>query len=396
MLQRIRASATTKAFFAQLASNSPASSAAAAATSSPSPSHGKFFSPTSFPTTTTTPSAFPSISSPSVESAPHVTGVITIPRTRAADPTAGLKGKLAESAEASRGMHVTAGFSSIAMWKKKPIYVDPEFEVVNAGVGSVLVVKLPPTSRFVADVGTAIGTASTVDRRLTSHGGFSNALAKRIGGGSLFFQQFWTRTSSGDAILAPKRQGDIAVLTLTNGSEYYIRRTAFLAATEKINLSASVKVLGLGAGSLFAYRASGAGKLAITGYGGLYRLVLAPGEEYLVPPEHLAAWDAVLDPFPEMEEPAAAPKAPVPAATDKPVKADASAGEKVAAALVSAGRAAGKWGWWAVRMLAWRISKAFVGDKGFYRLRGPGEFYISSRLEPSLSWLRDVRLGRRT
>ncbi|KAJ3210962.1 hypothetical protein HDU67_004860 [Dinochytrium kinnereticum] len=354
---------------ASLAFNTPSASSPSPASTISSPSPNS--SATSASTSTLSPS--------------HVAGITTIQRSGPADLTAGLKSRAANGydngVESPRGMHIAAGFSSSAMWKKKPVYEDPEFEVVNAGLGSVLVARLPPTSRFVSDVGKVLGTSSTVENRLAAHGGIASALSRKITGSNALLQQFWTTAESGDVILAPKRQGDIATIRIDGSSEYCIRRTSFLAATDRILKGSS---------GVFTYRASGVGTIAITGFGGLYRLVLATNEEYLVPSENLVAWDAALDPSPEMKEVEPAPKTPTPAPIAQSSKKAESVGNKLMQGAFSFGSATLRWLGWVGRFLLWRGKKAIAGDKGLYRLRGPGEFYIASRLEPSFAWLRDA------
>ncbi|KAI8847939.1 hypothetical protein BC829DRAFT_444160 [Chytridium lagenaria] len=190
------------------------------------------------------------------------------------DLTAGLKSKVVSepgSVEAHRGMHVAAGFSSSAMWQKKPIYEDPELEVVNAGLGSVLVARLPqpPDSCL-----------TSVDRRLTAHGGISNALSRRLTGSNALLQQFWTAAESGDVILAPKRPGDIAVLKLDGSSEYYVRRSGFLAATERT----------------LASEPSPSQDTVVS------TVSFSPQRRIPCSPEHLVAWDAAIDPSPELKD----------------------------------------------------------------------------------------------
>ncbi|KAJ3190677.1 hypothetical protein HK101_008468 [Irineochytrium annulatum] len=220
--------------------------------------------------------------------------------------------------------------------------------------------------------------------------------------GDALLQQLWTTSEPGDVVLAPRRQGDVAAISMDGSTEFHIRRDAFLAAGGKVELSTTLKGLGLGADGLFNYRATGVGTLAITGHGGLYRLVLAPHEEYLVSPRHLVAWDAAIDPAPEIgavgDDARAAlreePEIGV-AVRRKPIEGKegegkaAEYGRRALEGMANAGRAIGRGVQWVARMWIWRLTKMFTGDRGLYRLRGPGEFFIASRIEPSFSWLRE-------
>jgi hypothetical protein len=110
-----------------------------------------------------------------------------------------------------------------------------------------------------------------------------------------------------------------------------------------------------GADGLFNYRISGKGTLAITGYGGLYRLILQPNEEYLISPKHLIAWDAAMDPTPEIGDDvdkAAVSSAPVAPKTVVKQWDAKTVGLKVWEGVK-----------WFGRFLAWKTSKYFAGDK---------------------------------
>lgn len=85
-------------------------------------------------------------------------------------------------------------------------------------------------------------------------------------------------------LLAPQYMSDIAAIRMDGTSEYYIRRDAFLARSPRVILQLGLARAGLGVTNFFAHRVTGRGTLAIASYGGIYRLVLAPNEEYLVNP----------------------------------------------------------------------------------------------------------------
>ncbi|KAJ3323328.1 hypothetical protein HDU76_013676 [Blyttiomyces sp. JEL0837] len=333
------------------------------------------------------------INSRCLSSASHIHGIPTIARTAEQDITK-LRGSTASSTTTSPSPSSTAPSSS-AKWSKQPLYADPEFEVVNNGLGSVMVVKLPRTSRFFGAIGNAIGMSSTVDSRLTTVSGLPTAILRKLTGDTLYQQEFWTAANPGDVVIAPRKPGDIAVIKMDGSTEYVVNRKAFLAATGKLAVVTSTHSAASSVDALFHYRVTGSGTLAISSnYGGLYRVVLDQHEEYLVSASHLIAWDAVMEPRPENES--AAPTKSTPASTQSgSLSLTKKEGETVAhvvgrilGTLARATWNAAKWTGWA---LVRRGKKVTSGHKGFYRLRGPGELFISSRIEPSLSWLKDVR-----
>ncbi|KAJ3062294.1 hypothetical protein HK102_008816, partial [Quaeritorhiza haematococci] len=190
-----------------------------------------------------------------------------------------------------------ADLNSASKWLTKPSVADPEFEVVNAGPGSVLVVRLPPSSSLMTKVGTAICASSQVTSELSTEGGALQAGARTLSGGNFFYQKFSAQEKEGTVVIAPRRLGDVAAIEMDGSSQYYVRRSAFLASGPRVSVTTAMKGLGMALNGLFNYKVTGRGTLAITSYGGLYRLVLAPGEEFVVNPKFLVAWDAATHPY---------------------------------------------------------------------------------------------------
>ncbi|KND00447.1 uncharacterized protein SPPG_04765 [Spizellomyces punctatus DAOM BR117] len=343
-----------------------------------------------------------------------VQGVETLNRKPRIDITAGLENKASVPEESSKGegVEVAAGLTSATKWLKVPLRDEPVFEVVSTGPGSVIVAKVPPSSHFYTTVNTAIGFSSGIETGLSTEGGPIQAVSRKLGGGALFWQRFWTTGAPGDVIIAPKQIGDIAAIPMDGTSEYYVRQKAFLAASPGLGVSSSPKGFGLGVDGIFNYRVKGKGTLAITSYGGLYRLVLAPGEEYRVDPSHIIAWDASIDPKPANQAQRAV-KSTIPkfniseklkrlvqtpgAREAKETKKALNDAPKVAPTINSAQEIASKLlkrtadaTLRVTRFTFLHIKQWLFGDRGYYLLRGPGDFYISSRLRPSLMWLKDI------
>ncbi|KAJ3049907.1 hypothetical protein HK097_009099 [Rhizophlyctis rosea] len=304
----------------------------------------------------------------------NVEGVPTIKSPSKTDLSAGLAGSVRQSA-ASGPTEVAAGINSASNWLKAPIQEEPEFKVVSAGPGSVLVVNVPPSSSFFARVGSALALSSGVEVGLSTEGGVVEGLSRKATGGAFLFNRLRTTNSSGDVVIAPKYIGDIASIKLDGGTEYYVRQEAFLAGSPRLSISRSAKTFGLGLDGLFNYRVKGKGHLAITTYGGLYRLVLAPGEEYSVNPKHIVAWDAALDPQTTITE--TVPPHTKTAFAEPTTKSYPERAWQITKTTVNR-----------LSQEAYvRAKNWLIGDKTLYRLQGPGDFYIASRLKPKLAWL---------
>ncbi|KAG0298417.1 hypothetical protein BGZ96_012139 [Linnemannia gamsii] len=264
-------------------------------------------------------------------------------------------------------MSILPGINSASKWIKQPSVADPEFEVVSAGLGSMLHVRLPQRSELYAAPGAAVGSSAEVQSELSTVSNPLKALGRRLAGGSLHFQK------ARDVLLAPQHMSDIAAIRMDGTSEYYIRRDAFLARSPRVILQLGLAKAGLGVTNFFAHRVTGRGTLAIASYGGIYRLVLAPKEEYLVNPRHLIAWEAG-------SSPAASRLAIDPTHLAEPESRSSKilSNPYVASTLNIASR------------LGERLGNVLFGKQEFVRLQGPGDFYLCSRVRPSTEVLKQI------
>ncbi|KAG0243306.1 hypothetical protein BGW41_002491 [Actinomortierella wolfii] len=270
-------------------------------------------------------------------------------------------------------MSVIPGINNASKWVKQPSVADPEFEVVSAGLGSMLHVRMPARSELFAAPGAAVGSSANIGSELSTASNPLKALGRRLAGGSLYFQKFSTTETEGDVLLAPKHMSDIAAIRMDGTSEYYVRRDAFLARSPRIILQLGIAKAGFGLTNLFAHRVTGRGTLAIASYGGIYRLVLNEKEEYLVNPRHLIAWEAGTSP-------AATRLILDPTKTAEPEKRDSKilSNPYVASALNIASR------------VTERAGSVLFGKQEFIRLQGPGDFYLSSRIRPSTEAIKQI------
>ncbi|KAI9014919.1 mitochondrial biogenesis AIM24-domain-containing protein [Gaertneriomyces semiglobifer] len=309
--------------------------------------------------------------------------------------------------------------------------------------------NIPANSQVFSAKNSALAFSPAVKHTRAVQGSTTEAISSTLKGGALLWDKFSTENAGGDLILAPRRIGDIASLTMDGTAEYYVRRDAFLAGTGTLLVSSSLRGFGLGSGGLFSYRVQGKGAIAISTYGGMFRLVLAPGEEYHVDPRHIVAWNASLQPEPADKSRRAISKTPrrdygktlrglmptnlsqrikdmfttakstpavsTPAptvekmgqtsstetisATTPPVSRKAedtsakllhATGDVSKKMLVATGNIITRMACW-----VWKTTRqSLYGNQSYYTLRGPGDFYLSSRVEPSFGWLRDVQRKR--
>ncbi|KAJ3363288.1 hypothetical protein GGF32_004555 [Allomyces javanicus] len=278
----------------------------------------------------------------------------------------------------------------------------PEFTVVSAGLGSMLVAKLPPGTKVYTQKGVSVGQSASIRTFVAAGGSPLASLKRKLQGGPMFFQVFSTpKAESGDVLIAPKGIGDLAVLEMDGSAEYYIRRHSYLASTTGISLNMRLSGFTMSADTgIVHYRASGKGKLAITTYGGLYRLVLTSGEVYRVSPKHLIAWNTSMIP-----EPVNADQVIPEEMLAASAKTDAT-GTTVAVTTPSEEAESGPARAWTVvkdmsrdamssfrgigQGVRSRIKYWALGQEELVELTGPGDVYIASRILPRFDLLRNM------
>ncbi|KAI9193483.1 mitochondrial biogenesis AIM24-domain-containing protein [Polychytrium aggregatum] len=277
-------------------------------------------------------------------------------------------------------------------WIQPPSEPEPQLKVLQPDhAGSLLLAALPPSSHIITGFSTSIGYSSNIISSLSREGGWSESVSRKAAGGPLFFQQYTARDSAGDVLITPKSFGSIDIVSLDGSRELYIRRKNFLAATPHIAVDNRLRAFGLSVDGLFNYKVSGRGQLALQSCGTLYRIHLKSGEQYIVHPSYIVGWDTSVE-----TTPLVAPSTPHVAleqaaktqAQDATASASASTlASRIGESITGYARAVKHssvrtvlWVLWAVRA---RVKAALDGDKGLYRLEGPGDIYISSHAESS-------------
>ncbi|KAJ2326383.1 hypothetical protein GGH92_010260, partial [Coemansia sp. RSA 2673] len=150
----------------------------------------------------------------------------------------------ADSPETSPSISaVSRNLSSLFQGTPAPAPVDPHFEVVDSGHGSLVLAKLPPYSQLYAQVGQTLGQSPRARSRATT-------------------------------------RGAAAFLTLSTWN-----------------------AIGAAFNPLAFDKLSGRGSAVINAFGGLHRLVLREGEDYLVDPRFVVAWSSTLRIVPQSGRP---------------------------------------------------------------------------------------------
>ncbi|KAI8384833.1 mitochondrial biogenesis AIM24-domain-containing protein [Radiomyces spectabilis] len=231
---------------------------------------------------------------------------------------------------------------------------------------------MPPETEIIAATGTAVGSSSKVSSKLALDDSTVKAIGKKLVGDAMFFQKYATKSTAGDLLLAPTRMGEIAVIQLKGSTKYVLRRDAFLAKTDKVTLNLAldnIKSWDTGIVNKLVHMVSGPGTIAISHYGGLYRVNMAAGEEYLANPRNLIMWDRRT--FPTRLNPSnpviPSPRSPLRRYT-------------VVRNIVDSPSLQPKLQY--LHRIVQGLRNYILGAPDLVKLKGPGDFYLASRVEP--------------
>ncbi|KAI8982487.1 mitochondrial biogenesis AIM24-domain-containing protein [Mycotypha africana] len=247
---------------------------------------------------------------------------------------------------------------------------EPIFEVVSAGVGSALLVKLPPNASITTAAGSALAASVKIKTKLSlDNKSMLKSVSKKALGDRIFFQKHTTEDAPGDLLLAPQQLGEITVIQLKNSAKYMLRRNAFLAKTEKVSLDLGLNMKETGITNKLIHTVSGPGTLAISHYGGIYRITLAAGEEYQANPLNLIMWDKRTNPtqLHSKKTIIPSPRSPLRQYDFFRHIVDSPSLQPKLQYLYNFSRA---------------VRNFLLGTPDFVKLKGPGDFYIASRLQP--------------
>jgi len=173
------------------------------------------------------------------------------------------------------------------------------FQTISQGSGSLLHCSIPAGSHVLCRKGTLLGRSPNM-LQSTVWGGNYWRLGETIGLPAL--QQLTAEAATGDCLLIPQRgrNNDMGVLHISkstdDGGTFYFRPSAYVASSRGVYVRqvwpAIFPVAKGPALPKLQMKATGNGQLAICGEGSLFRLSLAPGEEYICRISHLLAWSA--------------------------------------------------------------------------------------------------------
>lgn len=129
-------------------------------------------------------------------------------------------------------------------------------------------------------------------------GGLGSALMRRFANGESFFQQHIEAVGGdGDCLLSPTLPGAMQVLEV-GARQYMLSDGAFVAASSGVELKVRTQSMGNAlfaqSGGFFITETAGSGQVAVSGFGSVAELEVAPGKDVVIDNAHVVCWDSAL------------------------------------------------------------------------------------------------------
>lgn len=171
-----------------------------------------------------------------------------------------------------------------------------EYSIVHPGLNAAILVKLRRGEKIKAEAGAMVAKTTRLKIYGKTWGGFWGALKRSsLAGETFFFQEISGEDGAGDVLIAPAVPGDISILPVEYGLDYYVQSGSLLAAFDEVHMNTKAQRLtaGLFSGAgIFVLHLTGLGAIAISGFGALMEIAIPDGEQYVIDNGHVVAWSA--------------------------------------------------------------------------------------------------------
>lgn len=168
----------------------------------------------------------------------------------------------------------------------------------SGGVDPLLRAELDLGDVLFAENNAMVAMDQTLSLTGKAQGGFFSSLGRKFLNDENFFQQrISAENGSGAILLAPNIPGDLRIVDIGE-KQYNLADGAYLASTEKVELSTKTQSIGKAllsrSGGFFIMQTAGSGQMVISGFGSMHTIEVTPDKPLLVDNGHLVAWDASL------------------------------------------------------------------------------------------------------
>jgi uncharacterized protein (TIGR00266 family) len=174
----------------------------------------------------------------------------------------------------------------------------PKF-TVTGDVDPFLHVSLARGEKIFCESDAMVMMEDTLRIKGQARGGLGQALLRRFANDeSIFQQEIEAVEGDGDCLLAPALPGGIEILELAGGAAYTLADGSFVAAESSVAIRSRLNNAGGalfgGTGGFLVMEATGHGRLAVSGFGSLYTLDVAPERDMVIDNNHAVAWSSAL------------------------------------------------------------------------------------------------------
>jgi uncharacterized protein (TIGR00266 family) len=170
---------------------------------------------------------------------------------------------------------------------------------ITGEVDPFLHVSLSKGERIFCESDAMVMMEAALELKGQMSGGILGSLMRRLANGESFFQQHIEASrGDGDCLLSPVLTGALQVVEV-GPRQYLLNDGAFVAAESgvemKVQMQNIANALFAQSGGFFIMKTSGAGKLAVSGFGSMFELEVMPGKDVIIDNSHVVCWDSSLD-----------------------------------------------------------------------------------------------------
>jgi len=169
-----------------------------------------------------------------------------------------------------------------------------DYNILHSGSNAVVHVSLQRGEKIRAEAGSMVARSTTLQIKGKMWGGVFGSMKRSfLGGETFFFQEITALNGSGEVVLAPRVLGDIKVIPVEHGNDFFVQSGCLLAAFEDVQMDTRAQRLAAGLFSgagIFVLHLKGEGHIAVSSFGAIMEVPIPSGEQYVVDNGHVVAW----------------------------------------------------------------------------------------------------------
>lgn len=167
--------------------------------------------------------------------------------------------------------------------------------LVTEGQDPFLLVTLDKDETIFAESDAMVMMEHTVDLEAEAQGGWIQSTFRKMANDNSFFRQaIRARRGIGDVLLSSRYPGNIVLIDIDQHNRFYMNDGVFVACEEQVETlnkwQRADRAFFGGTGGWMTTLAQGNGKLAIGGFGDIFKITVKPNEPAVIDNNHVLAW----------------------------------------------------------------------------------------------------------